>query len=295
MEEELNKILDGLNKKDKSELVTENITIKDNLLKFHNDTVQISNISQIFAGQNKLKFANSTILVGLISLIVFFTFDVTFIKMIGFIGIIVTIFTMYNAYKNYIAARYLLRFHMNAGTSYTVPFKDENFLLEVKEIVESSFLKDDLNYVIDVGDKVIMQGNNHIIKGDNNNLNTGIQKDVQVHSNNDSNNSSFSMSIKDSDIKESNFGEKNSVNTIRQQSLDWGMLEVEFQKVLEQIKIDTPLKKISEEALVIIGQKDESKFKAFVKKHATIFTSDFFKNTASGLLVQWISNLYGNS
>lgn len=127
MEEELNKILDGLNKKDKSELVTENITIKDNLLKFHNDTVQISNISQIFAGQNKLKFSNSTILVGLISLIVFFTFDVTFIKMIGFIGIIVTIFTMYNAYKNYIAARYLLRFHMNAGTSYTVPFKDENF------------------------------------------------------------------------------------------------------------------------------------------------------------------------
>ncbi|WP_314062346.1 hypothetical protein [uncultured Vagococcus sp.] len=292
MEEELKRVIEGFNKRSQVELVTENFIIKDNLLKFQNVTVQISNISQIFAGKNKLKFSMSHIILGIISVIAFFSVEFPFIKVVGFIGIVITFFIGYVVYKKYLASKFLLKFFMNSGNSYIVPFSDEIFLTDVRDVVETSILKGDVDFAVNVGDRIIMSGNNQVITGDNNNLNTGIQKDVQVHSNNEIDQSSFSMDIHDSQIQGSNFGSNNELNSVGA-DFDWTMLESEFKKVLGQLKIESTLKEASEEALVIIKEKNESKFKGFIQTYSSVFTSDFFKNTASGLLVQWISKTCG--
>lgn len=292
MEEELKKVIEGFNKRSQVELVTENFIIKDNLLKFQNDTVQISNISQIFAGKNQLKFSMSHIILGIISVIAFFSVEFPFIKGVGFIGIVITFFIGYVVYKKYLASKFLLKFFMNSGNSYIVPFSDEIFLTDVRDVVETSILKGDVDFAINVGDRIIMSGNNQVITGDNNNMNTGIQKDVQVHSNNEIDNSSFSMDIRDSQIQGSNVGSNNELKSVGA-DFDWTMLESEFKKVLGQLKIESTLKEASEEALAIIKEKNESKFKGFIQKYSAVFTSDFFKNTASGLLVQWISKTCG--
>lgn len=276
MKDSLASIFDG----SRNEILTDDLVIKDNLIKFKDSSIQLSNISYLIAGMNKFRIPMMLILIIIIALIV-----VRFIPFLGVILLGIAALYIWHLYNEYQKSRLYLTFFLNSGQAYHVFFVEESFLNDARQVIESSMINRHQSYSINIKEQKIIEGDHHEFKGDN------------VHVN--SHNSTVDSSIKMGDIKNSSmqgvaFGTDNTVNVRNDEhSYDWDAIKAELASVIASIKIETPLKEASIEALDAAEKQDAHRFEAVVKRNKLAFVSDLFQNTASQFLAQVITKTLG--
>ncbi|WP_141108354.1 hypothetical protein [Enterococcus sp. 3H8_DIV0648] len=153
---------------------------------------------------------------------------------------------------------------------------------------------------INIAEQKIVYGDSHAVYGDFANINSGIQKENDINSHNsnsfnanDNSTSTTIGDIKDSTISSSTFGNQNQQVTKNYETFDWALTRKELQSVISQIKIDSPVKEASEKALIAAEKEDKTEFDAVLKENKSIFMSELFMNTASGVLAQLVSAVLG--
>ncbi|MBC2163074.1 hypothetical protein HCB29_08255 [Listeria booriae] len=276
MKNSLASIFDG----SRNEILTDDLVIKDNLIKFKDSSIQLSNISYLIAGMNKFRIPMMLILTIIIALIV-----VRFIPFLGVILLGIAALYIWYLYNEYQKSRLYLTFFLNSGQAYHVFFVEESFLNDARQVIETSMINRHQSYSINIKEQKIIEGDNHEFKGDN------------IHVN--SHNSTVDSSVKMGDIKNSSmqgvaFGTDNTVNVRSDEhGYDWDAIKAELASVIASIKIETPLKEASIEALDAAEKQDAHHFEAVVKRNKLAFVSDLFQNTASQFLAQVITKTLG--
>ncbi|KAA0782717.1 MULTISPECIES: hypothetical protein [Bacillus] len=278
---------------DDKEIVTETIMIKDNILKFNDITLHLSNIAVVYAGKKKLRIPYLAIVIFLISC--FFMFQ---IPSVGFIGGIGSGLYIWSVYKSYLSNNLYLNFQMNSGQYYRIYFSDKSFLEKAKSIVENSFNNKNMEYIVKIEEQKIVYGNDYKVNGDNNVIDTTIQEGANVNSHNkdsfnkrNEDNSVKIRDIKDSSINGANFGNNNNLKTNKVDNYDWKELGSELEKVIEAIKIDSDVKEASIEALHASKAEDRDLFESTIKKRCKEFSTELFRNTADKVLQQIVNKI----
>lgn len=263
-----------------NEIITENLLIKDNLVRFTDLTIQLSNISFVKSRVKKFKLPGFVIILAIIGLILLMTNP--------FLGVIVSAFAgflIWRIYKSFKASRFFLVFYLNSGQTYHLFFGDSDFLTDVRFAIETSMNDRNKRYAINIKEQKIIDGDYHEFKGDN----------VHVNSHNSTVDSSVNMGdIENSSMQGVAFGTDNTVNVRSDEhGYDWDAIKAELASVIASIKIETPLKEASIEALDAAEKQDAHHFETVVKRNKLAFVSDLFQNTASQFLAQVITKTLG--
>lgn len=295
MNNELGKLLGTSDK----EIITEQLTIKDNLLKFKDMTMQLSNISQIYDGKLKFKISKWIIFLLFISLIGLSSEN---FKTVSFLGLLISGGYVFFVYQKYMENRIYLFFILNSGQTYRLMFKDKIFLDEVKSVIEASFNSKNGDYIINVAEQKIVNGNQHVINGSHSNVNFGIQQD-HSHTNhimdsfNQSDDHSFNIGGDMTKSSVQSATSKSKMDTpVKETTIEtynWQAIEDSLEKVIAMIKIDSPVKQASQEALIAAKEQNSAEFETIIRSHKTEFLSELFQNTVSGVLAQVITKILG--
>lgn len=281
---------------DDKEIITESFTIKDNILKFNDITLNLSNIALLYAGKKKFKVPFIAIFIFLISFFILFEF-----LMVGLIGCGLSGMYIWLMYQSYSSNRQYLNFQMNSGKYYRIYFSDKPFLEEAKSVVENAFNNKHMESTVNIKEQKIIYGNDYQVSGNNNVFDATIQENSNVNSHNaksfNKHNEDNSVNIRDikgTSIQGANFGNNNHLNTSNiPPNFNWEEIISDLEKVISSIKIESDVKKASIEALAASKKEDISLFESIIKKYNKEFLSDLFQNTASGLLVQIVSKILG--
>ncbi|EOH72843.1 DUF6232 family protein [Enterococcus malodoratus] len=270
--------------------------IKNNVLHFDQISIQISNISRVYTGSRKLKLPISIIIVFIVSLML-----LGLQPLIGLIGAVLSGAYLFSIYKHYSNSKQYLVINLNSGQYYSINFKDKDFMEQVRSALEKAFSKN-TSATVNIAEQKIINGDHthNVSHGDNANFNSGIQKMNDINSNNsnsfntnDNHSSTTIGDINDSTISSSTFGNQNQPQFKGENEIDWALTRRELQSFIAQIKIDSPVKEVSEEALTAARKEDKAAFDNVIKENKTIFRSELFMNTASGVLAQIISRILG--
>ena len=292
----MGKDLTSLFDSNEEEIVTELFSIKDNVLHFDQISIQISNISRVYTGERKLIRPIPVIIVFIVSIMI-----LRFQLIIGLIGAGLSGAILFNIYQRHNNSKQYLVINLNSGQNYSINFKEREFMEQVRSTLEKAFSKN-TSATINIEKQQIIKGDQHqnIAHGDYANVNSGIQKDNDIHSHNsnsynanDNSTSTTIGDIKDSTINSSTFGNKNQQQVKSNNEVDWELVKKELQTVISQIKIDSPVKEASEKALVAAERQDKVAFETVIKENKSIFRSELFINTASGVLAQIVSVVLG--
>ncbi|MBC1935330.1 hypothetical protein HCA69_03065 [Listeria grandensis] len=264
-----------------SEIITENLIIKDNLLRFSDLTIQLSNISFLKSRAKTFKIPGFAIFLAIMGLIFLFAQPIVGIILCG-----ITSFWIWSLHKSYKASRFFLIFYLNSGQTYHLFFGETDFLNDVRRAIETSMNDRNKSYAINIKEQRIIDGEYHEIRGEN----------VTVNSHNSH---TVDASVRMGDIKNSSmqgvaFGNENIVNVRSDEhGYDWDAIKADLASVIAAIKIETPLKAASIEALSAAENRDPQHFEAVVKRNKLAFVSDLFQNTASQFLAQVIVKTLG--
>lgn len=267
----------------KNEIETEEFSIKDNLLKFSDLTIQLSNISYLSAGKKKFKIPIMAIIILIISL-----FLLSILPIFGFLLLIASGGYIWYLYNDYQKEKQFLTFNLNSGQIYRISFEKKDFLNKVRETVEFSMNNKNKNFEINIGKQEVFSGDyhSHNVRGSN------IKISSNSHQKNDS-------SVKIGDIKDSSmsgvaFGSNNIVRNKEQNiSYNWAELRTNLKSLLSNVSEDSSLTEASIQALQAAEKEDKQQFEIVIQNNKSIFLSNLFQNTASQFLVQIINNILG--
>ncbi|GCF92696.1 hypothetical protein NRIC_05870 [Enterococcus florum] len=292
MGKELVSLFEGNNE----EIETDLLVIKNNVLRFDRVSVQLSNISRVHTGEIKPNLSLPMVFVFIVSLFLFKNWT-----LLGFIGLAVSGFHFYKFYQEYVNKKQYLTLSLNSGQFYSILFDDKEFIEKARSAIENAFNKS-TDATINIAENKIINGDNHSHNayGDFANINSGTQKDNDINSHNsdsfnvkEDHSSTTIGDINNSAIHSSSIGSNIKQKLDANGEYDWNSIQVELKKVISSIKIDSPVKEASKEALVAAKDEDKAAFESIVKHHKKEFLSDLFANTASGLLVQVVSVILG--
>lgn len=292
MSKELASLFEGNNE----EVETDLLVIKNNVLRFDRISIQLSNISRVYTGEIKPNLSLPMVAVFIVSLLLLKNWP-----LVGFIGLVVSGLHFYNFYQAYVNKKQYLTLSLNSGQYYSILFEDKEFIEKARSAIENAFNKN-TNATINIAENKIINGDNHshTVHGDFANINSGTQKDNEINSHNsdsfnvqDDHSSTTIGDINNSAIHSSSIGSNIKQKLDANGEYDWNSIQVELKKVISSIKIESPVKEASKEALVAAKGEDKAAFESIVKHHKKEFLSDLFANTASGLLVQLVSVILG--
>lgn len=276
------------------EIQTEYFSIRENVLHFDHITIQLSNIARIYTGKSKLNIPLPIVIIFIVSIIL-----LRFQPLIGVIGAGLSGFYLFTIYQKYSNSKQFLVFNLNSGHYYSIYFKDPIFMERVRLALEESFNKN-TTAAINVAEQKIIYGDSHAVYGDFANVNSGNQQGNTINSHNlnsfnkkDDHTSTTIGDISDSSIISSTLGNQNQQQINKKGEIDWSLTRKEFQAVIDQIRIDSPVKEASKEALIAAKNEDKAAFDKVIKENKSIFRSELFMNTASGVLAQIISVVIG--
>ncbi|EGO8095110.1 hypothetical protein KI126_002679 [Enterococcus faecium] len=277
-------------KKDEEEIQTDQFIIKNNILKFDHLTIQLSNISRIYAGTKPMKLPKIAIAIFILSI---WLIRFESIRWLSIVSMGLSAFYIYTIYQKYQENKEFLIFQLNSGDNYYLYFQDIEFLHKVRKAVEVAFNHKNIYSEINIAEQKIIQGDHHIIKGNNANLNTGTQIGNTLHSNNYEEHSTTTLGdIKDSTIQNATIGNQNCQKNYSD-FYDWNVLEANLKAVIVTLNNEVGGKQICNEALKAVKEKNREKFEKIIKNNRAFFTSPLFLNTASGVLAQMFSAILG--
>ncbi|MEO2431760.1 DUF6232 family protein, partial [Enterococcus faecalis] len=244
MNNEFSKLIDM--KKSEEEIETNHFIIKDNILRFDHLTLQLSNISRIYAGTKRMRIPVIAISIFVLA---FGTIRFEGLRWISLIIMGLTGLYIYMVYQRHQSNKEYLIFQLNSGDNYSLYFQDAEFLNKVRNAVEAAFNHKNMYSEINIAEQKIIQGNHHVIHGNQANLNTGIQQGNTMHSNNHEEHSSTTVGdITDSTIHHSTFGNQNHQKN-EQPVYDWPVLEANFKAVITSLKNEDETKQVNRQAL----------------------------------------------
>ncbi len=279
------KFLEGLGKNNKIE--TSEIKIDGNVIRFNKETIQISNVSQFSINKPAMKIPYIAAIICFFSL---YLLDKS-------TGIAILLLLLSGGYIFYVVNQNMnsgsyLTFYQNSGKIYQIHVQDEDFLREIRDVLEDRFNNKLNNATIHLDNKTIVNG--HVAVGNHNNIN---ESGTQVVQNQDSYNTDSynthddhsSVTVSDSQFENAAIGNKGNV-TIDQstQVLDWTEIESELRKAINDLPANSEAKMACYEALLVCKNQDEGTLKQTVRKFKDTFTSELFIGVASGFL----SNLF---
>ncbi|EAD1188577.1 hypothetical protein BI336_09315 [Listeria monocytogenes] len=279
MKNSLNSMLETKN----NEIETEGFSIKDNLLKFSDLTIQLSNISYLSAGKKKLKIPALAIITLIISL-----FLLVSIPLFGFFLLLLSGGYIGYLFNDYQKNKQFLTFNLNSGQTYRISFEKKDFLTKVRDTVEFSMNNKNKNFEINIGKQEVFSGDyhSHNVRG----------KNVTITSNShQTTDSSINVGdIKDSSMSGVSFGNNNVLRNNQQSTLyNWTELQSGLESLTSKINNDSPLMEASLKALAAAKKEDKQQFEIIIKEKKSVFLSDLFQNTASQFLVQIINTILG--
>ncbi|MBF2654687.1 hypothetical protein G4229_10075 [Listeria seeligeri] len=264
-----------------NEIETTGISIKENLLKFSDITIQLSNISYLSAGKKKLKIPLLAIITVIISLIL-----LSVIPLAGFILLIISGVYIWYIYNDYQKSKQFLTFNLNSGQTYHITFQKADFLSIVKETVELSMNNKNKKYEINIQEQKVFSGDYHTHTIGNN---------VNINSNNsEKTDSSITIGdIKNNAMSGVAFGSDNTIH-VNSKSIqyDWAEIKSSIEHIISTT--ENPLvKEASIEVLEAAQSEDKKQFESIVKNNKSVFLSELFQNTASQILATYIKNILG--
>lgn len=264
-----------------NEIITESLIIKDNLLRFSDLTIQLSNISFLKSKAKKFKIPGFAIFLAILGFIFLFAQPIVGLILCGISG-----FWIWSLHKAFKASRFFLVFYLNSGQPYHLYFGETDFLNDVRLAIETSMNDRNKSYAINIKEQRIIDGDYHEIRGENVTVNSHNSRTVD---------SSVKVgAIKNSSMQGVAFGNENIVNVRSDEhGYDWDAIKADLAAVISAIKIETPLKAASIEALSAAENRDSQHFEAVVKKNRLAFVSDLFQNTASQFLASVIVKTLG--
>ncbi|MGK0552763.1 hypothetical protein ACSFB8_11880 [Enterococcus faecalis] len=277
-----------------NEITTERIQIEENLLRFDNFTLQLSNISQIYAGEKKFQLPRWVIILFIISIMILANFPYW-----GLLGLLVSGGYSFLIYQDFMNERLFLSFSLNSGKMYELRFREHQFLAAVRKEVEQAFHSQKVHAVINIAEQKIVNGDHHEVYGDYANVNSGIQTDNILHSHNEDSfnqtDASFTMGdIQNSSLHSTAFGRENFVKGQPTPVFyDWTKIQQGLQQVKAMVTDESTLEAAVTKALSAAKHQDQLAFEQTVREHRSDFMSGFFKDTASGLLVQIVARVLG--
>lgn len=275
MKDNLSGLLGGKN----NEISTESFTIRDNFLKVSDLTIQLSNISYFSAGVKKFRLPGFLIAVILISLLL-----LSIARTVPVILLILSAAYIWYLYEEHQKNKLFLSFDLNSGKIYRISFPDMEFLKVARDAVEKSMDSRNANVEINIKEQRVYNGDDHSMHSEHMNINS--------HNNNDS-------SINVGDIKNNTmsgvaFGNENTMHVNSDKDMhEWHEIKSSLESVVSAIKIESPVKDASLEALQAAKKEDKQHFEVVVKKNKAAFVSDLFQNTASQFLAQYVSKILG--
>ncbi|AEA93803.1 DUF6232 family protein [Enterococcus faecalis] len=134
MNNELSKLIDM--KKSEEEIETNHFIIKDNILRFDHLTLQLSNISRIYAGTKRMRIPVMAISIFVLA---FGTIRFEGLRWISLIIMGLTGLYIYMVYQRHQSNKEYLIFQLNSGDNYSLYFQDSEFLNKVRNAVEAAF------------------------------------------------------------------------------------------------------------------------------------------------------------
>lgn len=127
----MNKELTDLLSSNEKEIQTDHFVIKNNILKFDNLTLNLSNISMLYAGECPFKLPKGIFLISLVALILLY------VKLVfGLFSILLIGLYIFSRYQAHTSGKSYLSFNLNSGEYYYIFFKEKEFLNQVRETVE---------------------------------------------------------------------------------------------------------------------------------------------------------------
>lgn len=134
MNNEFSKLIDM--KKSEEEIETNHFIIKDNILRFDHLTLQLSNISRIYAGTKRMRIPVMAISIFVLA---FGTIRFEGLRWISLIIMGLTGLYIYMVYQRHQSNKEYLIFQLNSGDNYSLYFQDAEFLNKVRNAVEAAF------------------------------------------------------------------------------------------------------------------------------------------------------------
>ncbi|MBU5676808.1 hypothetical protein KQI88_10295 [Alkaliphilus sp. MSJ-5] len=148
----------NFNNKEEKEIDTPVFKIKDNILTFENNLIQISNISQVSiypaAKRPVPTYIPIIILIGLI----FISFGSNNMKFIGFLFSGIGIYLGYKVYERNANRGDILRIQLNSGFNFSIICKDKDFLYNIIDVLKDCFNNNKSIATIDFQNSVVTIG-----------------------------------------------------------------------------------------------------------------------------------------
>lgn len=263
------------------EIVTDQMIISKNILKFSNTTIQLSSISQLNIGKIEMKVNTPMIAIFIFCASLLAVF---FRLYLAIIPVLLSGLYIYKVYKNVPEDKIYLNLNLNSSRTYNIYFSDKEFAERVRTVIEQGFnglVKGVQN--IDMSEHKIYD-----ISGDNNNIDSGNSSLLidQSISNSGNNNSGNSLIGHNSNVTQ----KQKKFST---EVFDWDTITEDLNHVIESIRDDTSSIKIaSEKALELSEKKDKDGFVKYILEHKNEFTSGVFQAVSSEALLLFIKQIF---
>ena len=136
-----------------------NLEIRDNILKFNDHVIQLSNISSVSVSpMEKQKIPNELYLGILVGLVCF-----AFMPPVGLIITGAALFMIFKIISNNNSLGFYLKIELNSGANMYFNADDKNFLIKIVAVMENCFNDKNSSVFIDMKNSNIQYGDNNTV------------------------------------------------------------------------------------------------------------------------------------
>ncbi|MGL4662425.1 MAG: hypothetical protein ACRCV7_01945 [Culicoidibacterales bacterium] len=287
-----------------TEIISESLDIKENILKFDNLTLQLSNVSMLRVGIKDFQIPWRAALTCIIFLFLamqnnLFLISVFFLAISGVAGYY--IWKHIEAHNN---TKYYLKFFLNSGEQYSLYKKEITALKQVKDVVEEAFNNKGMQVSYHIHDSEITYTENNVSGDGKVSVNIGTQGNVMVDQSTKNSNDTNNYANSNNTVTGNYHVEGNTTietqRTVSQflaeYNCSWTDIANELEVTLAKISDNSQEKRIAQEMLMAAKNRDENSFLNIFKNNKSILRELFVNTTSSlagGLLVQLTMHLIG--
>lgn len=137
-----------------------NIEIKENILKFSNHVIQLSNVSSVSISPMEKRKIPSELYIGAIAGLIL----LIYIPVLGIIIAGITIFVILKIISDNNALGYYLKISVNSGENYYFNASERRFLSDIVNVMENCFNSTNPHITIDMKNSNIQYGDGNVFQ-----------------------------------------------------------------------------------------------------------------------------------
>lgn len=290
-----------------TEIISESLDIKENILKFDNLTLQLSNVSMLRVGIKdfQIPWRAALTCITFLFLAMFFNQNKLFLISVFFLAISgVAGYYIWKHIEAHNNTKYYLKFFLNSGEQYSLYKKEITALKQVKDVVEEAFNNKGMQVSYHIHDSEITYTENNVSGDGKVSVNIGTQGNVMVNQSTKNSNDTNNYANSNNTVTGNYHVEGNTTietqRTVSQflaeYNCSWTDIANELEVTLAKISDNSQEKRIAQEMLMAAKNRDENSFLNIFKNNKSILKELFVNTTSSlagGLLIQLTMHLIG--